>query len=123
MRKLDINFPPEWFYAELLSEIIGLIKENKISFTSGKTILSEILQKDITVDEIATENDLYQENNEEKIVELVKKVINDSEDIVQRIKDGEDKLVGFLVGQVIKNSGGSVNPGIAKELLSKELDL
>ena len=123
MRKLDINFPPEWFSAELLSEIIGLIKENKISFTSGKTILSEILQKNITVDEIATENDLYQENNEEKIVELVKKVINDSEDIVQRIKDGEDKLVGFLVGQVIKNSGGSVNPGIAKELLSKELDL
>mgnify|MGYP003322387741 CR=1 FL=1 len=58
-----------------------------------------------------------------KIVELVKKVINDSEDIVQRIKDGEDKLAGFLVGQVIKNSGGSVNPGIAKELLSKELDL
>jgi aspartyl-tRNA(Asn)/glutamyl-tRNA(Gln) amidotransferase subunit B len=123
MRKLDINSLPEWFSAELLSEIIELIKDNKISFTSGKTILSEILQKNISVDEVATNNDLYQENNEEKIVELVKKVINDSEDIVQRIKEGEDKLVGFLVGQVIKNSGGSVNPGIAKELLSKELKL
>jgi aspartyl-tRNA(Asn)/glutamyl-tRNA(Gln) amidotransferase subunit B len=123
MRKLDMNFPPEWFSAELLSEIIGLIKDNKISFTSGKTILSEVLQKNISVDEIASNHDLYQENNEEKIVELVKNVINDSEDVVQRIKEGEDKLVGFLVGQVIKNSGGSVNPGIAKELLTKELDL
>jgi aspartyl-tRNA(Asn)/glutamyl-tRNA(Gln) amidotransferase subunit B len=123
MRKLDINFPPEWFSADLLSEILGLIKDNKISFTSGKTILFEVLQKNISVDEVATNNDLYQENNEEKIVDLVKKVINDSEDVVQRIKEGEEKLVGFLVGQVIKNSGGSVNPGIAKELLAKELDL
>ena len=50
MRKLDINFLPEWFSAELLSEIISLIKENKISFTSGKTILSEVLEKNISVD-------------------------------------------------------------------------
>ncbi len=37
-------------------------------------------------------------------------------------KSGEDKLVGFLVGQLMKQSNGSVNPGMAKELLLKELE-
>ncbi len=44
-----------------------------------------------------------------------------SNDVVQRIKDGEDKLIGFLVGQIIKSSGGNINPSIAKDLLLKEL--
>ena len=46
----------------------------------------------------------------------------ENQDIVERIKSGEDKLVGFLVGQLMKQSNGSVNPGMAKELLLKELE-
>ena len=46
-----------------------------------------------------------------------------TEQFKERIKNGEEKLVGFMVGQIIKSSGGSINPGIAKEILSKELNL
>ena len=54
---------------------------------------------------------------------MYKRQIKNNQDIVERIKNGEDKLVGFMVGQIIKTSGGSINPGIAKEILSKELNL
>ena len=40
---------------------------------------------------------------------------------MERIKDGEEKLVGFLVGQIIKSSKGNINPSVAKDLLLKEL--
>ena len=66
---------------------------------------------------------MYQENDESAISEIVNDVIKNNQDIVERIKNGEDKLVGFMVGQIIKTSGGSINPGIAKEILSKELNL
>ena len=123
MRKLEIKSLPEWFSPDFLSDIIQLIDANKISFTSGKVILEELIQKDTTPDDVAKKLDLYQENDESAISEIVEEVIKNNQDIVERIKNGEDKLVGFMVGQIIKSSGGSINPGIAKEILSKELNL
>ena len=66
-------------------------------------------------------NKLIQENDFDEIRKIVKEVIEDNKDVVQRIKEGEDKLFGFLVGQIIKSSGGNINPSIAKDLLLKEL--
>ena len=48
-------------------------------------------------------------------------VINENQDIVERLENPEDKLVGFLVGQVMKSSQSKVNPGSVKEVLLKEL--
>ena len=48
-------------------------------------------------------------------------VIQENQDIVERLEDPEDKLVGFLVGQVMKSSVNKVNPGSVKDILLKEL--
>jgi aspartyl-tRNA(Asn)/glutamyl-tRNA(Gln) amidotransferase subunit B len=123
MRKLEIENLPSWFESKLLSEVIVLINENKISFTSGKTILNEMLQNQTTPDQVASEKNLYQDNDEESILNFVKETVEENSDIIERIKAGEDKLVGFLVGQLIKKSKGTVNPGLAKEFLLKEIKL
>jgi len=52
---------------------------------------------------------------------MIVQILEENQDVVDRIKTGEDKLVGFLVGQVMKQSNGSVNPGMAKELLLKKI--
>ena len=122
MRKANIEVLPEWFNDDYLSEIIELIKSNKISFTSAKIILTEILTTETTPSKVAEQKNLFQENDTEKISEMINQIIKENEDIVDRIKSGEDKLVGFLVGQLMKQSNGSVNPGMAKELLLKELE-
>ena len=102
--------------------IIELIKSDKISFTSAKIILTEILTTETTPSRVAEQKNLFQENDSEKISEMINQIIKENQDIVDRIKLGEDKLVGFLVGQLMKQSNGSVNPGMAKELLLKELE-
>jgi len=122
MRKANIERLPEWFSYEYLSEIIDLIKSSKISFTSAKIILSELLDKDSTPNEVAEQNNLFQENDTEKISEMIVQILEENQDVVERIKSGEDKLVGFLVGQLMKQSNGSVNPGMAKELLLKKIE-
>ena len=122
MRKANIERLPEWFSYEYLSEIIDLIKSSKISFTSAKIILSELLEKDSTPNEVAEQNNLFQENDAEKISEMIVQILEENQDVVERIKSGEDKLVGFLVGQLMKQSNGSVNPGMAKELLLKKIE-
>ena len=122
MRKANIEVLPEWFNVDYLSDIIELIKSNKISFTSAKIILTEILTTETTPSKVAEQKNLFQENDSEKISEMINQIIQENQDIVKRIKSGEDKLVGFLVGQLMKQSNGSVNPGMAKELLLKELE-
>ena len=121
LRKVEMEILPEWVSCEKLSEIILMINDNKISFTSGKEILTNLIKNDINPNEFAETNNLIQENDFEEIGKIVKDVIEANNDVVQRIKDGEDKLIGFLVGQIIKSSGGNINPSIAKDLLLKEL--
>jgi len=122
MRKANIERLPEWFSHNYLSEIIDLIKNSKISFTSAKIILSQLLEEDSTPNEIAEQKNLFQENDTEKISEMILQILEENQEVVDRIKSGEDKLVGFLVGQLMKQSNGSVNPGMAKELLLKKIE-
>ena len=83
--------------------------------------MTEILDSDTTPSDVAVQKNLFQENDSEKISEMINQIIQENQDIVDRIKLGEDKLVGFLVGQLMKQSNGSINPGMAKDLLLKEL--
>ena len=121
LRKLGETSPPEWMTAEQLAEIISLVKNNKISFTSGKEILAELIEEKINPEEYAISNKLIQENDTEEISKMVKEIIKENSEVLERIANGEEKLIGFLVGQVIKLSNGKVNPSVAKELLLKEI--
>lgn len=121
LRKLGETSPPEWMTAEQLAEIISLVKSDKISFTSGKEILAELIEEKINPEEYAISNKLIQENDTEEISKMVKEIIKENSEVLERIANGEEKLIGFLVGQVIKLSNGKVNPSVAKELLLKEI--
>jgi aspartyl-tRNA(Asn)/glutamyl-tRNA(Gln) amidotransferase subunit B len=121
LRKLEIKDLPNWVTAKNLSEIILLVKEDKISFTSGKEILANLIEQEIVPEEFASENNLIQENNIEEISKIVEEVIENNSEVLERIANGEEKLIGFLVGQIIKISKGQVNPSVAKELLLKEI--
>ena len=48
---------------------------------------------------------------------LVSKVLDNNPEIVERIRSGEDKLISYLVGEVMKQSSSSLNPGIVKEII------
>ena len=122
LRKLEKTTPPTWLNPENLSEIISLVKADKISFTSGKEILSKLIDEQIIPEEYAIANKLIQENDTEEISKMVKEVLHENKEVIERIANGEEKLIGFLVGQVIKLSRGKVNPSVAKELLLKEIE-
>ena len=121
MRKAEIDELPDWVDSEKISNLINLFETNEVSFTSAKDILAKLLGEDIDPKSYATANNLIQSSDDEEIKTLVTSVIKENEDIVERLEDPEDKLVGFLVGQVMKSSENKVNPGTVKDILLKEL--
>lgn len=122
LRKLELLSLPNWVTAQNLSEIIILVNNDKISFTSAKEILTKLIEEKLEPEEYAVSNNLIQENDIDEIGKIVLEVIDSNEEVIIRISDGEDKLIGFLVGQIIKLSKGKVNPSVAKELLLKEIN-
>tara|TARA_B110001452_G_scaffold60339_1_gene47010 strand:+ start:9872 stop:11317 length:1446 start_codon:yes stop_codon:yes gene_type:complete len=122
LRKLELLSLPNWVTAKNLSEIIILVNNDKISFTSAKEILTKLIEEKLEPEEYAVSNNLIQENDIDEIGKIVLEVIDSNEEVIIRISDGEDKLIGFLVGQIIKLSKGKVNPSVAKELLLKEIN-
>jgi aspartyl-tRNA(Asn)/glutamyl-tRNA(Gln) amidotransferase subunit B len=100
-----------------------MVDENQLSSTTAKEIFSELLVNDQSPRHLAESKNLLQESDESAIQAIVDEVLSDpaSAQSIADIKDGQDKAIGFLVGQVMKKSGGKANPGLAGDLIRKKL--
>lgn len=106
---------------ENFSELINLVSENKISSRAAKNILAMIVLEDESPLQIATEKDLLQKNDEGALKEIAQKIIDVNQKVVADYKGGKEAALMSLVGQIMKETKGSANPQIAKEILIKLL--
>jgi len=104
-----------------LSELITLVDENVISIKIAKSLFDDILKEKRSPRELVKEKGLVQIADEGALEEVVKKVLSASPKEVERYKNGETKLIGFFVGQIMKETKGKANPKIVNELLTKLL--
>lgn len=112
----DFQFPSSKSFAK----IIKMLTENKINSRGAKDILAILCESGGDPEEIAKEKGLLQESNAEAIKEMVQKIIDVNPEVVADYKAGNENLLKFLMGQVMKESKGSANPQVATEIL-KEL--
>ena len=111
----ESNLSPENF-----GKLIERISDNTISGKIAKSVLEEVWENGSDVDEIINTKGLVQIQDESLLEEIAKKVIDTNPDQVAAYKSGKDKLFGFFVGQVMKETQGKANPKSVNEIL-KEL--
>ncbi len=107
--------------AKQLGELVGLIQDNTISGKIAKDVFEIMFETGRNAGEIVEEKGWKQVTDTGAIEKIVDEVIAANPDKVADYKGGKDKLFGFFVGQVLKNSGGKANPVIVNELLKKKL--
>jgi aspartyl-tRNA(Asn)/glutamyl-tRNA(Gln) amidotransferase subunit B len=114
------NFSPE-SYAEL-AEMVAM---NELSSTAAKEVFNELLVSDKTARAIAEAKNLLQVSDEGAIEAIVDEVLSDpaSAQSVEDIKAGQEKAIGYLVGQVMKRSQGKANPALAQQLIRSKIGL
>ena len=108
-------------YDTQLIRLSQMVSENKLSSTAAKEVLAEVLKTGADPEEIAQAKNLLQVSDEGAIAEIVSKVIEENETAANDVRRGEMKAIGFLVGQVMKQSQGKANPALATELIKKQL--
>ena len=104
-----------------LSKLINLIKDGTISGKIAKSVFEIMRDGDKDPISIVEEKGLKQQSDPKELENLINKVITENPKNVEAYKSGKDKLFGFFVGQVMKNSNGKANPKLVNEILKKKL--
>ncbi len=104
-----------------LGELIGLIEKGTISGKIAKTVFKEMVETGKEPQKIVEEQGLVQISDEGAIKAIIDKVVENNPQSVADFKAGKEKAIGFLVGQVMKETKGKANPGLVNKLLMDKL--
>lgn len=107
---------------ENLAELITLIDKGTISSKIAKTVFEEMFNTGEMAEEIVKKKGLVQISDESAVKEIVAKVVENNPQSIIDYNAGRDRALGYLVGQVMKESKGKANPGLVNKLLLEILN-
>ncbi len=105
-----------------LGQLISIVKEGKINNNTGKKVLKEMLDTGKDPETIVKEQGLIQISDEGELKGIIEKILNDNEQSIIDFKNGKDRALGFLVGQIMKASRGKANPQIVNKMVTDMLN-
>ncbi len=107
--------------AEALAGLLRRISDNTISGKIAKEVFEAMWQGEGDADQIIESRGLRQISDVGELDKIVEQVIADHPEQAQQYRDGKTKVLGFLVGQIMKATQGKANPGQVNELLKNKL--
>ena len=107
-------------------DLVDKLDKNIISSKICKDILNDILESNLSIDEILKKNNISLISNKDELETIIKEVLNNNENSVLDYKNGKENAFKFLMGQVMKETKGKANPQtvneVLKQLLSKDVN-
>ena len=107
---------------ERFLELISLMDNNTLTSKNLKEILDIILESDKSITTIMKENGIENITDDSEITEVIQKIIKDNPESVEDYKAGHDRAIKYLMGQVMKETKGKVNPKMAMDILTEKLN-
>lgn len=112
----DVAFSP----ADL-AKLVKMSSDGIVSKNAAKEILKIMFTYGGKPQDIAKEHGFIMDNDTSGIEEIINKVLSENSESVESFKNGNQKIFGFLMGQVIRLAGNGANPKLAKDLLTEKL--
>jgi aspartyl-tRNA(Asn)/glutamyl-tRNA(Gln) amidotransferase subunit B len=106
---------------ERMAEIIGLVSDGTISRSAAKEVLDRVFETGESPSAVAEREGLAAVGGDE-LGRIVDGVISSNPEEAQRVRSGDKKVVGFLIGQVMRATRGNADGGRVRELLLQKLD-
>jgi aspartyl-tRNA(Asn)/glutamyl-tRNA(Gln) amidotransferase subunit B len=104
-----------------LGKLVALIDDGTISGKIAKTVFDKMVESGDSPAAIVEKKGLVQESDEGKLGEIIDAIMAGNQDKVEQFRGGKDKVLGFFVGQVMKQTGGKANPQVVNKLLRSKL--
>ena len=110
LRRNDVALGKTALAPDHLSELAAMVGEGQLSSTAAKDVLGYVLAGEGTPAAVAAARDLSQISDESALETEVEKVLAANADVLERLQAGDMKPIGFLVGQVMRATGGKADP-------------
>lgn len=104
-----------------LAELMGMIGSGRLSTSAAKNVLDGVLRGEGSPETVAVSRDLVQITDTEAIEAAVDEALASNPDAIDRLRAGEEKVIGFLVGQVMKVSQGKADPQMVNRVVRDRL--
>lgn len=121
LNKESLNLNESKINAEKLVKMLELIDSGKISSKIAKSVFEEMFYKGTDPVEIIAGRGLEQISDEEELEIIIDEVIKNNPGPVAQLKEGKEKAIGFLVGQVMEHTKGKANPRLVNEIILKKI--
>ena len=122
LNKMEITIDEAKLTPSHLAELIKMVEDKEISSQQAKGVFIESLETGKSPHEIASEKGLKQITDEGEIVRVANEVLDENPDVINQYKNGKTNMVNYLVGQVMKKTGGKANPTLARDVMAKEIE-
>ena len=122
INELGERFDRERVTADALAGLIALVEKGTVSSSTAKSVFDKMYETGRRAHEIVTAEGLAQIGDEGALLASVRAVLAANTDAVAQIRSGKTGTFGYLVGQVMKGTGGKANPKLVNELLRRELE-
>ena len=108
---------------EYFVELADMVAKNEVNSSAAKELFKAMIVESVPPRTLAGERNLLQESNEDAIAAVVNEVMADpaNQQSLADIRAGNERAIGFLVGQVMKKTAGKANPSMAQQLIRKNL--
>lgn len=104
-----------------LKELLNLLESQTINGKMAKSVVQECFKTGESPKAYVEKSGLTQVTDTTKILQIVQEIITQNPGPVEKYKSGQSSILGFFVGQVIKQTGGKANPGIVQKIIQEEL--
>ena len=122
MNEKDLSLRKLGIKPGMLAELISLIQEGTISGKMAKNLLPDLQNSDQSVTELVEAKGLVQVSDEQELLKMIDGLIQEHAAQVEEYRGGKTKVLGFFVGQLMKQTQGKANPGVANKLIKSRLD-
>ena len=106
---------------ENFAEFINIVSRGEINSSVAQIVLKEMFERGADPSQVITEKNLGQVSNTEELDVIINEVIKENPKPVEDFKSGNEKTLMFLVGQVMRKTGGKANPQVVQDLFRKKL--
>ncbi len=121
LNKNNVSISEFTINSEELGKLIKYIENGEISSTQAKVLFNKMIETKKDAKTLINDMGLTQESDINVLVAVVNEIIDNNSQAINDYKAGKDRVVGFLVGQVMKKTNGKANPAIVNKLILDEM--
>jgi aspartyl-tRNA(Asn)/glutamyl-tRNA(Gln) amidotransferase subunit B len=121
LNEQNLTFDMQPVRAELLADLLNRVHDRNLSAHHAKIIFQDLWTGEQDIDAIIQKKGLQSTTNNDELILIIKKLLEQFPEQVAEYQSGKEKLLGFFIGQLMKKTKGQADPEQVQSLLKEHL--